>query len=52
MDYGVLMGAASSFEVRQPGKAMEKASQYYGGEIREASEDLLAYTMIAGEGAR
>jgi len=35
----------------QDGGAKDAASPYMGGEIREASEDLLAYTVLTGEGA-
>jgi len=52
LDHSLLLDAANNLEVKASEVPAQPAARYHGGEIREESEDLLAYSMLVGEGAR
>lgn len=53
VDMSSLQSAAQKLSVEgSTGDGKSSGGVYAGGEIREKSEDLLAYTILAAEGAR
>lgn len=53
MDLEELKSAATSFSISSSvQKDSGSPAKYFGGEARENSEDLYAYTLLVGEGAR
>lgn len=51
LDHSLLLDAANNLEVKASEVPAQPAARYHGGEIREETEDLLAYSMLVGEGA-
>lgn len=51
VEHSVLLDAANSINV-ESGSASGEAAKYYGGEYREPSEHLKAFTVLVGQGAR